>query len=181
MGAYLLQTLAFALLAQGKKEAALEQAELSVGNFQALGNANGEAAAYNKMAQIYWSLQQKDDAVKMASKGVRVAVDCGDTEEAAWGKQLVQQYTGGKQSGPEDDGQLQKPRKFAPKHQTEAQQNIFMYVFGRDYCHFFGGEWRGAPAAPMAKKAPAPMLEEAEVVQETSLQTSIDWQSMGTL
>lgn len=161
--AYLLQTLAFALLAQGKQQEALEQAQLSVGAFQALGNAGGEAAAYHKMAQIHWSLQQKDDAVKMASKGVRVAADCGDTEEAAWGNQLIQQYTGGRGPSPDDEApshQIGKRGKFVPKGQVGNLQNIFMYIYGRDYCHFFGGEWRGAPAAPVPKKVVAPTIQE---------------------
>merc|ERR1711937_586447 len=65
---YVMQTLGFALLAQGKPEDALEQLQQSIGIFQSIGDTSGEAAGYNKIAPIYWSTSQKDEAVKMVSK-----------------------------------------------------------------------------------------------------------------
>lgn len=175
---YLMQTLAFALLAQGKSDEALAKATQSLDLFRELSNSAGEAAAYNKLAQIHWSRGEKDDAAKMAGKGVKIASDVGEIEEATWGNQLVEQYSGGtKKKGKEEEAEI---TRFSLM--TDIGKDMLMYVNGVDYFLFLGGLWRGtsapAPAKSSSSSAQA-VMESLDAPSQSSL--NIDWQKMGTL
>lgn len=179
--AYVLQTLAFALLLQGKSDDAVSEAEASINAFRELGNASGEAAALNKLAQIYWSRKEKDDAAKMAGKASKIATDAGDMDEAAWANDLLQTYTGGPKKN-------EASNKFVFTDATGATiktMGIYMYSsYGKDYCLFHGAIWRGvAERAGLGGKSSSKreeFLEPIEDANETGISVDIDWQSLGS-
>merc|ERR1719263_838975 len=76
--AYLKQSLAFSLLAVEKSEEALQAAKDSLNVFQLLADRRGEAAAYNVLAQIYWSRSEKDKAISATTEAKRAAELVGD-------------------------------------------------------------------------------------------------------
>merc|ERR1711865_500294 len=92
---YLHQTMAFAILALDKSDDALTTGQESLNIFQLLADRRGEAAAYNVLAQIHWSRKESDKARSSVSQALKSAIDSGDTGEAAWAKELQEQFLGG--------------------------------------------------------------------------------------
>merc|ERR1712139_388900 len=91
---YLMQTMAFTILALGKTDEALAMAQESLNIFQLMADRRGEAAAYNVLAQIHWSRQEQDKARSLVAQAIKSAEEAGDTGEADWGKELQVQYRG---------------------------------------------------------------------------------------
>jgi tetratricopeptide (TPR) repeat protein len=181
--AYVLQTLAFALLLQGKSDDAVSEAEASINAFRELGNASGEASALNKLAQIHWSRKEKDDAAKMAGKAAKIATDAGDSDEAAWANELLQTYTGGTKSTNTAD------KKFVftdASGATLKTMGIYMYsAYGKDYCLFMGAVWRGTAERSGGGQSKSSSAEHPEPIEddsnETGISLDIDWQSLGSV
>jgi tetratricopeptide (TPR) repeat protein len=180
--AYVLQTLAFALLAQGKADEAVSEAEASINAFRELGNASGEAAALNKLAQIHWSSKAKDDAIKMATKASKIASDAGDLDEAAWSNELLQSYGVGSKAEAEADA-----KKFVFTDASGAAiktMGIYMYsAYGKDYCIFSGATWRGVAERTGGGKSSK--SNEYEVIEDdvndTGISIDVDWQTLGSV
>jgi tetratricopeptide (TPR) repeat protein len=178
--AYVLQTLAFALLAQGKADEAVSEIDASINAFRELGNASGEAAALNKLAQIHWSQKAKDDAIKMATKASKIASDAGDLDEAAWSNELLQSYgVGGKTEKEENPFIMTDASGAALK-----TMGIYMYsAYGVDYCLFFGAVWRGVSertsgGGSKSKSHEVEIIEDD--VNDSGISVEIDWQTGGS-
>jgi tetratricopeptide (TPR) repeat protein len=178
--AYLMQTLAFALLAFDKPDASLQRAKESLDIFQLLADRRGEAAAYNVLAQIYFSRDEKDKAKNSIVEATRAAELIGDVGEAEWSKELNKKFSG-------DDDAENEAKAF---QMTDSSGKLiktvdcYLYRWGVDYVLFEQFVTRGTQekqGGGKSSSSSAKRLEERVEVESKELDLDLDWAGLATV
>jgi tetratricopeptide (TPR) repeat protein len=183
---YLMQTMAFCILALNRAHEAVAMGEESLNIFQHMADRRGEAAAYNVLAQIHWNRNEQDKARTYVSQGLKSAQAAGDASEEAWSKELHENYKGLGGQGPEV--KTTESKKLEKMAQKLEYSDIYMYSWGKDYALFFDFTLRGTDqqVANMNKRASSSSRRRADQDEvgggiDNEMDLGIDWQSMGTI
>lgn len=148
LAGYVLNTMAFALLACKRKEEAFDKAKDALIIFQEAEDAGGEAFTLTTLAQLHFESKEKKEAIEMVNKALRVAQDANNAAEAAWAQSLLGEYGGAKKKGDDvfkftDDSGV-----------TTKTSQIYMWSWGmQDYFLCDGFVMRGVVEKKKADKA----------------------------
>jgi len=185
--AYILNTYAFALLACERTDDAIEKAKDALNTFQELADACGEAFTLTTLAQIYWELKDKKEAINLAQKAHKVAEDASELAEVQWAEKLLEDYGGDKKKNDMADY-----FKFTDDSGQSIKSSwIGMYTAAsaiglQDYCIVDGFQARGVvEKKAKAKKASSSssgfVHEDTGAKKESrGLKIDLDFASLGT-
>jgi len=181
--AYCLQTLAFALMLCDKPNEAIDKAKDSMAIFQEKENMSGEAGAYAVLAQLYWEMNDKEEAERMATRASNLAADAGDAGEKAWADSLVFKYSGKEAEKAQKKIRGLNALQSSGGDTANVQTSwIGTYYWGKEYSTIDGFQMRGVSEAPAkgAKGASSSSIMALESKTD-ALQLDLDFASLGSL
>jgi tetratricopeptide (TPR) repeat protein len=184
--AYLMQTLAFVLLALNKPDESLQKAKDSLNVFQLLADGRGEAAALNVLAQIHWSRSEKDKAKSSVQEALRAAQSAGDADELAWSQELMKKY-GGKaggdfnivSSGGDDEADnVETMRMTDSTGKLLKALDCYIYKLNTEHVIFEQFVTRGTSETTSGGKSSSSAKRDIVEVASNELEVDLDWASL---